>query len=87
MKIKSDKRTGKAARLTTFENGWTIETWWDAHCRDFCTQVKDSDYYERDPESLMDFGVSTLRAGTMTWAKMNHEDLVKYFQKCFGGTK
>ncbi len=56
IKITSDKKTGHAARLTRFENGWSIETWYDRHYLTFTMQIKDAEGNTRDPKALMELG-------------------------------
>ncbi len=72
MKITSDKRTGKAARMTIFDNGFSVETWYDRQSQAFVTQIKDPNKNVLDTDDLHMPGDSDY-AGTVAWAKLNHE--------------
>lgn len=79
MKIISDTRTGKAARMTKFDNGMSVETWWDRFSQAFITQIKDAEGNVLDKDDLHMLGNSNY-AGTVDWAKLNHADALNLVQ-------
>jgi hypothetical protein len=77
--IKSDKRTGRGARFTTFNNGWTVETYYNRSVVSFCTCVKD----EKGHFVLAENGDDLYQyAGGVSWARSNHEDAIKFTLSC-----
>lgn len=50
--ITTDVKRGRAARMTTFNNGWTIETRWDKYAHAWITQIRDAEGYCRDKDTL-----------------------------------
>ncbi len=70
-RITADKRTGRAARSTTFQNTWTVETWWDRSSLNFITMIYDTERNVRDVHDLSTLGDSDY-AGNAISARSNH---------------
>lgn len=79
LSIAHDTKLRTARRYTTFENGWTVETWWDGSkdVHSWVTQVKDQNGMMRDHDTCEHGGESYVYAGSdggkNVWARQNHD--------------
>lgn len=84
--IIGNKRKGTAARLTTFSNGWTVETWWNRSARSWVIQIKDNDGNQRGTFDLDPSGPAQY-VGSSDSALICHFAANDLVMKEFGGAK
>lgn len=80
MKVLSDKKKGVAARMTRFDNGWTVETWWNRSARSWVIQVMDENRNQLATHNL-ELGGDTQYVGTPKGAKLTHAGAIELIIK------